>query len=104
MTICCDEVIDYVYRVVTKSGAVTRRHNGRAISDPNELTIYEAGLRDNVLHQGRRLFISDNLAWKRLTTLHEALRRLRDSRGPKGMTCFQIHRRESYLYSRNHPA
>ena len=40
-------------------------------------------------------------AWERLATLYEASR---DSREPKGWepTCFR--RRESHLYSRNHPA
>jgi hypothetical protein len=53
---------------------VARHHNGRTISDPNELAIYEAGLCDNVLRQGRRLFASDHLAWRRLAMPYEALR------------------------------
>lgn len=37
---------------------VARHHSGRTISDPNKLAIYEVGLRDDVLHQGRRLYVS----------------------------------------------
>ena len=58
---CWDEVTDYVYRIVTESRRglwFARHHNGRTISDPNKLAIYEVGLRDDVLHQARRLYKS----------------------------------------------